>query len=695
MRRVVVPLGLFLALGLLAGPAAAVPPRATPEALAAYRAAHEALARGEFDEAAAGFDGLGQDPLLGDYAQFFLAETRLRAGAEAPALEGFLDLPRRFPSSTLVPPALLAAGDLAFRLERFDAAAEAYRRFLARAPNHPEAGRALVRLAVARARQGAVSEAIADLRRRWLETPTSEWGQVAREWMETLALERGLALRSLTVEERDLLARGLAEGGEVGAAVQLWEGLLPELQEPALRHRLLLRLAPALSRLGRGDEAIDRLRVAAAESPTAWTPRLLFELARLLVRSGQGPEAVTVLERLLASHPESPPAPEALLLLARLQEERGRPSAALATLGRLTARHPDTPQAVQARWQIGWLHYRARRYGDAAAAFRQLAADSPSYRPAALYWAGRSLDARREASAARKAYRELLRLAPRSYYGLLAARRVKGQPPAPAAGPVRVAAEPLRLLEGDLNFAKGRVLWSLGFEAHALAELDAVLMRASAEPDLLYGLSLFYDELGEVGRSLRLLRRHFGAAAEAAAPGLPVPFWRLFYPLGYAETVRAAAARSGLDPLFVAAVIREESSYDPRARSWVGAIGLMQLMPETARKVAREAGLPLPDGGLWEPSVNIPLGVSYLARLKGRFGQPLLAAAGYNAGPHRVERWWAGRRTDDIEEFVEAIPFDETRGFVKRVLASWWNYRRVYGGGPAPSEAAAMPPGGE
>jgi len=694
MRRRGVLVGFLLGLGALAGPGGeAHPLRADPEALVGYRTAHEALARGEFAAAAAGFAALDRDPLLEDYARFFLAETRLRAGDDAAALEGFLEFARRHPSSTLLPQALLAAGDLAFRLGRFAAAAEAYRRFLERAPHLPEAGRALVRLAVARARQGSAGEAIADLRRRWLETPTAEWGQVAREWMEALAREHGLALRPLTLEERMLLAQRLAEGGDTAEAVRLWEEARPELRDPTLRHRLLLRFAPALWRLGRAQEVVALLRSALREPRTAWAPQLRFELARYLIRTDQDAEAAVVLERLLTTDPEGAKAPDALLLLARLKES-SQPQAALATLARLATGFPDTPQAAQARWQIGWLHYRAGRFQEAASAFRQLASASPGYRPAALYWTGRALEARQESAEARAAYRELLRLAPRSYYGLLAARRIE-EPPAPVTGPVQVAAEPFRLLEGDINFEKGRALWTLGFEAHALAELDAVLERATAEPSRLYGLAVFYDSVGEVGRSLRLLRRHFGVLAEAAAPGLPAPFWQLFYPRGYAGTVEAAAAKHGLDPLFVAAVIREESSYDSRARSWVGAIGLMQLMPETARQVAKEAGLSLPEDGLWEPSVNIPLGVHYLARLKGRFGEPLLAVAGYNAGPHRVERWWAGRRTDDLEEFVEAIPFDETRGFVKRVLASWWQYRQLYGDGAAPRGGMARPAGGE
>jgi soluble lytic murein transglycosylase len=121
----------------------------------------------------------------------------------------------------------------------------------------------------------------------------------------------------------------------------------------------------------------------------------------------------------------------------------------------------------------------------------------------------------------------------------------------------------------------------------------------------------------------------------------------------------------------------------------------MQLMPDTARILAQEIGRPLTEfAALWEPPVNITLGSRYLSQLTARFKEPLLAVAAYNAGPHRVQRWVAERPGVDLEEFVDQIPFDETRAFAKRVFTSWHHYRRLYGDGAAPArrgEAQAAP----
>jgi soluble lytic murein transglycosylase len=153
----------------------------------------------------------------------------------------------------------------------------------------------------------------------------------------------------------------------------------------------------------------------------------------------------------------------------------------------------------------------------------------------------------------------------------------------------------------------------------------------------------------------------------------------MLYPLGWKEEINEVSSRTALDPYLVAAVIREESSYYPRALSRAGARGLMQLMPETAQPMAGVRGLVMANGDLLDdPRINLELGATFLAGLMREWGDPRLALAAYNAGPKRVRQWWQARRTSDLEAFVEQIPFDETRNYVKRVTLSWDEYRRIY-----------------
>jgi soluble lytic murein transglycosylase len=231
----------------------------------------------------------------------------------------------------------------------------------------------------------------------------------------------------------------------------------------------------------------------------------------------------------------------------------------------------------------------------------------------------------------------------------------------------------------------------------ALEELADVVEQASGDTVRLYGFSSAYVRDERYHMALRIFRRHFSALAASDDPALPQAFWEMLYPFGWRDEVNEAARRWGLDPFLVAAVVREESSYYPRAVSRTGARGLMQLQPSTARPMAEHRGLAFAGGELLDdPRSNIEMGSSFLAGLLGEFKDARLALAAYNAGPSRLRGWWKARRTSDLEAFVEQIPFDETRLYVKRVMLSWDEYRRVYGGGAAAmagtsSEASAQP----
>jgi len=265
---------------------------------------------------------------------------------------------------------------------------------------------------------------------------------------------------------------------------------------------------------------------------------------------------------------------------------------------------------------------------------------------------------------------------------MLAAQRVVG--PAPAAmpreiGALALPANPSEAMKTDPRFARVDLLRRIGLVESAWEELEDVVETSVGDPVRLYGASSAYVRDERYHLALRIVRRHFGALSTSGDPALPRAFWEVIYPLGWRDEVADAAGRAGLDPFLVAAIVREESSYYPRAVSRAGARGLMQLMPATAKPMADVRGLPFEGGGvLDDPRANLEMGTAFLAGLMKEFGEPRLAVAAYNAGPRRVREWWKARRTSDLEAFVEQIPYDETRAYVKRVMLSWSEYRRLY-----------------
>jgi soluble lytic murein transglycosylase len=315
-----------------------------------------------------------------------------------------------------------------------------------------------------------------------------------------------------------------------------------------------------------------------------------------------------------------------------------------------------------------------------------------AYRQAALYWAGRATEQTAGREAAGRLYARVLAEAPRSYYGLLAGRRVtaaerRGDAPGAESGRepvIRLPADPQAAIVNDPGFARADLLRRIGLVEFAQRELEDVVLASVGDPVRLYGFSSAYARDERYHLALRILRRYFVSLASTGHPGIPRAFWEMLYPFGWRDAVTEAAERSGVDPFLVAAVVREESAYYPRALSRAGARGLMQLMPGTAQPMAEGRGLPFRDGDLLdEPAANVEIGTAFLAGLLREFPDPRLAVAAYNAGPRRVRDWWKARRTSDVEAFVELIPFDETRQYVKRVMLSWDEYRRIYGAPPA------------
>jgi soluble lytic murein transglycosylase len=193
---------------------------------------------------------------------------------------------------------------------------------------------------------------------------------------------------------------------------------------------------------------------------------------------------------------------------------------------------------------------------------------------------------------------------------------------------------------------------------------------------LSYALSRVHQGKEDHLSAITALRQAFPEYADLPSPYLPDQLWDIFFPVRHLSIIRESAARHGLDANLILALIRQESAFQDAARSRADARGLMQILPSTGRSLAREARLPrFAVGMLYKPETNITLGTRHLASLLQRYGGSVeLALAAYNAGQSRVDQWLQEFGNSDVTEFVERIPFSETRGYVKLVLTSKAHY---------------------
>ena len=260
-------------------------------------------------------------------------------------------------------------------------------------------------------------------------------------------------------------------------------------------------------------------------------------------------------------------------------------------------------------------------------------------------------------------------------------------------GPPVWTEETRQLLTTQPSFRKTLELMHLEMKKEAAAELWYLQDRLPRKRGALIGLSKAFFELGDYHRSLLLVLRNYERYLEGDVREMPADLWLLAYPQGYWDSILSHSRKYGQDPYFIAAIIREESQFHAEALSPAGARGVMQVMPATGEWIAQNIRMPSFDRArLFESDTAINLGTWYISHLMKRFkNDPLLVAAAYNAGPEAVSGWLdKNGRTRDRDEFVEAIPYSETRGYVKKVLRNYAEYRRIYGKGQGMRQSAPL-----
>ncbi|HJS73745.1 MAG TPA: transglycosylase SLT domain-containing protein [Vicinamibacteria bacterium] len=457
-----------------------------------------------------------------------------------------------------------------------------------------------------------------------------------------------------------------------------------------------------LVRLKLGVAQYHRRQLAAASATLKkihredLAPEALFYLAETARRLRQKTVWLTRAAELCEKYPKSPWSEEILFSLARrLDDDDERPSA-LGYYRRMLAEFPTGKHVLDARWRVLWEDFRAGRYADAAFGWEETARERPGSEESSkfLYWAGRSYQEAGRFDRAEPLYRQVLLGYQNTYYGRRALEHlseIHDQRSSLAA--IEAARSGIDLSEAlsvervDLQTRIAQ-LYVAGLEKEALRELARAVRGKRDDSAFLAMTAWIHADRRRNLDAFRTIREAFPFHVSATGDLLPRPIWELFYPLGYWEPIERYSVERGLDPYLVAALIRQESTFNPRVRSHAGARGLMQILPSTGKLLARQERLRYDVSDLYDPEINIRYGTRYLKDVLGSFGGRVdYALASYNAGPHRVRRWTGMDLTIPPEVFIEEIPFDETRNYVKLVLRNEMLYRRLYGGAEATAPA--------
>ena len=399
---------------------------------------------------------------------------------------------------------------------------------------------------------------------------------------------------------------------------------------------------------------------------------------------------------LVGDFPDSPWAEEALNNLATLFIQQDKDDEADLVLREMYARFPRGRYAERAAWKVGWRAYRAGTMVVAAQHFETAAGNFPrsDYRPPYLYWAGRAREAMKDRAGAMSRYQLAVADYQNTYYGRLAARQLADFGTA-SVGSNLVFVRSVQAMAGEGVHLPPtadtiRTLLAAGLYEPAVKELEFALKKWGDSPAI--GATIawanYQRSAAETGTgqftlargAITLMKRSYPQYMAAGGELLPREILTTIFPLSYWDLIQKYAKPPGLDPYLLAALMAQESTFVPDIRSSANAYGLMQLLPSTGRMLAAKLKLPYSQRLLTTAEPNIRMGTQYLADKVREFGSVHLALASYNAGERAVRRWLAERGSSlSREEFIDDIPYPETQNYVKRILGTAEDYRRLYG----------------
>lgn len=620
-------------------------------------------------------------PVLDDYIRLWRGDALLKLGEASQAAILFESIVEDS-DSILLARASFRAGEAWYRAGQCGRAIDQLHRAIALAPQDPSAPIGQFMLADCEARENRIADSQAAFRHLWVRYPNSPEAQEAQMRLSSMTKNEPWRPTPDDLYSRATALSALAMHAE--AAEELQKFLSLALQHPK-RDEAKFKLATSLVRLKRYDQARDVYRSLANGHSTQAGESVVW-LARVYLRQDAGERLLGLLSSLPANVLLSGDQKAMVYMLSGIWlDDQGQSDKAVLKYRQAAQSADSNGQRLEALWRIGWAYYRTGQYETAIESFQKIVggAEDPQWTPQALYWIGRTRERLHDAQAT-DSYAHLCRRYLFSYYCQLAQPKLKSPIPASivvdVSPVVEFTTETINDLKKDRHYLKALELKLLGLDQDAAKELASLPERYGKDRAVIMELCGLLSEVGEHHQALRLTRLYFREPIERGnGGGVSEKLWSVAYPTAYLPVIRTYAG--SVDPFLAAAIIREESQYDIRALSRVGAVGLMQVMPATAQVMAKKNGSgTVGREDLFDHETNIRFGVAYLGQLLEQFsGNVTQVVASYNAGPQAVSAWMTKYAGKDPDEFVEMIPYLETRQYVKRVLRSYREYLRLAG----------------
>jgi soluble lytic murein transglycosylase len=620
---------------------------------------------------------------LGDYVNFYLGTAYYQTGRLGEAVATLGAFEKTYPESLLIRDAHVAYANALVADGRAPEAVE-----LLEADRQPV--RADLELALGRAYEaaGQPAKAWAILRNLYYTMPLS-W-EASQTEGELKKLAGTPETQPASFAERKTRADLLAKGKQYNEAANEYRDLL---SETGAENGLAIRMAvaEALRHAGRDKEAKKELESIPESTPEMNAERL-FNLGEIARGANDDDGFLRILEQLRQTAPTSSWLEQALLSAGNIYLLRRDYDRAIDSYRELQQRFPNGGRASYAHWKATWLSLRQGRRADAEKGFEEQIELYPSSGevPAALYWRARLAEEDGEPAKARAYYQKVSDRFRNYYYGELAREQIAKLksdsdaehfalldhvPPIDASAKVTEDALP----PDNLRVQKAQLLENGALLDFAVRELRAAASEGNGNW-LAPETARLYADADRYDMAIEVLKRAVPSYFAVDLPSLPRSYWEALFPKPYWIDLKRFSSSNALDPYLVAALIRQESEFNPSAVSRANAVGLMQLLPKVGKSVARQEKLKhFSSTQLFTPGINLQLGTRYFRGMVDKFGTFEYALAAYNAGSDRVQDWLGQGKYRDAQEFVESIPFTETREYVQAILRNANVYRQLYG----------------
>jgi soluble lytic murein transglycosylase len=618
---------------------------------------------------------------LGDYVAYYLGTSYLQSGREAEALATLANFADTYPDSLLVRDADVSyAGALLSEGRTAEAAALLEKE---RLPARSDVEFTLGRAYAAQGQHSKAAEALANV---YYNMPTAAEADPA--YAELKKLPQTLPA---TATQRKTRGDLLMKARRYSDAAEEYRELAVHASA-ADRPAAELALADALHHAGRNREAKAELTALPGASNDQNAQRL-YILGEADWASDENEAFYRTVDELRQTAPTSPWLEGALLSAANLYLVHHEYDQSLEAFRELQQRFPNGSRASYAHWKAAWLTLRLGHNDEAKKEFEEQIAQYPNGNEtsAALYWRARLAEEDNQPDMARAYYLKLSERYRNYYYAELGRERLQKLPAGPDP-PGRYAVldhvPPLKYEKvvlsdaptDDLHLEKAELLGNGGLVDFAVRELQSAAADGGGNWAVAATVQLCLDT-GHYDRAIEALKHAVPSYFAVDVPDLPRAYWEALFPRPYWADLKKYSVANGLDPYLVASLIRQESEFNPIAVSHANAVGLMQLLPKTGRLVARQEKLKhYNPSELYTPAVNLQLGTRFFRSTVDHFGGSIeYALAAYNAGDDRVEEWLGQGKYRDAQEFVESIPFTETREYVQAILRNASVYRQLYG----------------